>query len=65
MKKNILLVFAIAMSASSVLAQNGNDRPLIAVSGQAEMREPPDEVVFTLAVESIDKMPYRRRLRLG
>jgi uncharacterized protein YggE len=55
MKKNILLVFAIALSASSVLAQNGNDRPLITVSGQAEMRVPPDEVVFTLAVESIDK----------
>jgi uncharacterized protein YggE len=55
MKKNVLLVFAIALSASPVLAQNGNDRPLITVSGQAEMRVPPDEVVFTLAVESIDK----------
>jgi uncharacterized protein YggE len=55
MTKNILLVFAIALSASSVLAQGGNDRALITVSGQAEMRVPPDEVLFTLAVESVDK----------
>jgi uncharacterized protein YggE len=55
MTKNILLVFAIALFASSALAQNTVDRPLITVSGQAEMRVPPDEVVFTLGVESIDK----------
>ena len=55
MIKNILLVLAIALSASSVFAQNGNDRPLITVSGQAELRVPPDEVVFTLEVESVDK----------
>ncbi len=55
MIKNILLVLAIALSASSVLAQNATDRPLVTVSGQAELRVPPDEVVFTLEVESIDK----------
>ncbi len=55
MIKNILLALAIALSASSVFAQNGNDRPLITVSGQAELRVPPDEVVFTLEVESVDK----------
>ena len=55
MIKNTLLLLAIALSASSVLAQNLNDRPLITVSGQAELRVPPDEVVFTLEVESIDK----------
>ena len=55
MIKNTLSLLAIALSASSVLAQNLNDRPLITVSGQAELRVPPDEVVFTLEVESIDK----------
>ncbi len=55
MMKNILLVFAIALSASSVYGQNSPDRPLITVSGQAELRVPPDEVVFTLEVESVDK----------
>ena len=55
MIKNVLLVFAIALSASSAFAQNAVERPLITVSGQAEMRVPPDEVVFTLEVESVDK----------
>ena len=44
-----------ALTASNVFAQNAVDRPLITVSGQAEMRVPPDEVVFTLEVESVDK----------
>ena len=44
-----------ALTASNVFAQNAVDRPLITVSGQAEMRLPPDEVVFTLEVESVDK----------
>jgi len=35
--------------------QNEKDRPLITVSGQAEVRVPPDEIVFTLSVESVDK----------
>ena len=43
------------MTASNVFAQNAVDRPLITVSGQGEMRVPPDEVVFTLEVESVDK----------
>ena len=55
MFKNILLALAILLSANSALAQSGNDRPLITVSGQAELRVPPDEVVFTLEVESVDK----------
>lgn len=44
----------ITLAASSAFAQNALDRPLITVSGQAEMRVPPDEVVFTLEVESVD-----------
>lgn len=55
MIKKILLLLAIALSANTVLAQEVRDRPLITVSGQAEVRVPPDEVVFTLEVESIDK----------
>jgi len=36
-------------------AQEEKDRPLITVTGQAELRVPPDEIMFTLSVESIDK----------
>ena len=55
MIKNIALVFAIALSASSAFAQNGNDRPLITVSGQAEIMVVPDEVAFNLRVVTMDK----------
>jgi len=55
MIRKILLVFAIALTASSALAQDAVDRSLVTVSGQAEMRVPPDQVVFTLEVESVDK----------
>jgi uncharacterized protein YggE len=55
MTMKILLTLVIALTASNVFAQNAVDRPLITVSGQAEMRVPPDEVVFTLEVESVDK----------
>lgn len=55
MTRKILLTLVIALTASNVFAQNAVDRPLITVSGQAEMRVPPDEVVFTLEVESVDK----------
>jgi uncharacterized protein YggE len=55
MTRNIILVFVIALTASSARAQNAVDRPLITVTGQAEMRVPPDEVVFTLEVVSVEK----------
>ena len=55
MIRKILLVFVIVLTASAALAQNAVDRPLITVTGQAEVRVPPDEVVFTLVVESVDK----------
>jgi len=37
------------------LAQNNVEPPLITVTGQAEVRVPPDEVLFTLAVENLDR----------
>ena len=55
MTRKILLTLVIVMTASNVFAQNAVDRPLITVSGQGEMRVPPDEVVFKIEVESVDK----------
>lgn len=55
MIKNILLVLAIALSASSALAQSTIDRPLITVVGQAEIMVVPDEVAFNLRVVTMDK----------
>jgi uncharacterized protein YggE len=55
MIKNILLVFAIALSAPSVLAQTSVDRPLITVTGQAEILVAPDEVAFNLRVVTMDR----------
>ena len=55
MTRKVLLVFLIALTAGNAFAQKEVDHPLITVSGQAEMRVPPDEVVFTLVVESVDK----------
>lgn len=51
----MLLVFAIALSASSVLAQTTVDRPLITVTGQAEVMVVPDEVVFSMSAVTVDK----------
>jgi uncharacterized protein YggE len=47
----VLLISLLAL-AVPVLAQ---DPPLITVSGQAEVRVAPDEVLFTLEVSAIDK----------
>jgi len=55
MTRKILLAFIIALSACGVFAQDAVDRSLVTVSGQAEIRVPPDQVVFTLEVESVDK----------
>ena len=55
MKKLLLLAAAVLMLSLPVLAQNPIEPPLITVSGQAEVRVPPDEVVFTLEVEFVDK----------
>lgn len=63
MIKNILLVLAIALPASSVFAQNLNDRPLITVSGQAEIMVVPDEAVFNLRAVTVDKDLQNAQLR--
>jgi uncharacterized protein YggE len=55
MIKTILLVFSIALSALSVSGQNAADRPLITVTGQAEIMVVPDEVAFNLRVVTLEK----------
>ena len=55
MKKLLLLAVAVLVFSVHAFAQSTIEPPLITVSGQAEVRVPPDEVVFTLGVESVDK----------
>jgi hypothetical protein len=49
----LLLVALLAGAAAA--RQQGETRPLITVTGQAELRVPPDEVVFDLDVVRLDK----------
>src|SRR6266853_2380409 len=63
MRKSILLLAMLLMFSFATCAQNAIEPPLITVSGQAEVRVPPDEVVFTLGVESIDKDILAARTR--
>jgi uncharacterized protein len=54
--RSLLILFAFTLIlTSAAYAQEAKDRPLITVSGQAELRVPPDEIMFTLSVESVDK----------
>jgi uncharacterized protein YggE len=55
MKKLWLCIIAVLFFSFHVFAQNTPEPPLITVSGQAEVRVTPNEVVFTLGVESVDK----------
>jgi uncharacterized protein len=55
MKKLLLLFVPVLICSSQVFAQSAVEPPLITVNGQAEVRVPPDEVVFTLGVESVDR----------
>ncbi|HEX5704632.1 MAG TPA: SIMPL domain-containing protein [Pyrinomonadaceae bacterium] len=55
MKRLLLLSLIFCACAVQALAQNNIEPPLITVTGQAEVRVPPDEVLFTLAVENVDK----------
>jgi uncharacterized protein YggE len=55
MKKLWLCTIAVLFFSFQAFAQNTTEPPLITVSGQAEVRVAPDEVVFTLGVESVDK----------
>ena len=55
MKRLVVLSFIFCACAIPGFAQNNIEPPLITVTGQAEVRVPPDEVLFTLAVENVDK----------
>jgi uncharacterized protein len=63
MKKLLLLTPVVLLFSVHAFAQNAIEPPLITVSGQAEVRVPPDEVVFTLGVESVDKDILAARTR--
>ncbi|HXT62105.1 MAG TPA: SIMPL domain-containing protein [Pyrinomonadaceae bacterium] len=53
--KYLMLLAILSASATAAHGQNNVEPPLITVTGQAEVRVPPDEVLFTLAVENVDK----------
>ena len=55
MKKLSLMLLMIVAAPFAAVSQNATLPPLITVSGRAEVRVQPDEVVFTLGVESVDK----------
>lgn len=55
MKKVLFILSAVFLFAPAAWAQNNVEPPLITVTGQAEVRVPPDEVLFTLAVENVDR----------
>jgi uncharacterized protein len=55
MHRLLILLLTLCAGADTALAQNAVEPPLITVTGQAEVRVPPDEVLFTLAVENVDK----------
>lgn len=53
--KILFLLVTLAVVTVPAFAQSNIEPPLITVTGQAEVRVPPDEVLFTLAVENVDK----------
>ena len=55
MKKLLLLVAPVLMFSNQAFAQSAIEPPLITVTGQAEVRESPDEAVFALVIEAMDK----------
>jgi uncharacterized protein YggE len=55
MKKLILISVGLVLWAATATAQSNLEPPLITVTGQAEVRVPPDEILFTLAVENVDR----------
>lgn len=58
LRTGIFLVFALHLSAALASGQQRPDQtevPLITVSGQAEVKVAPDEVIFTLSVVKLDK----------
>jgi uncharacterized protein len=55
MQRIFLLLTIVLLLPVCALAQNAPDRPLITVSGQAEISVTPDIAVFTLRVVTLDK----------
>jgi len=55
MRQALFALFLLFAPSGIAAAQNNIEPPLVTVTGQAEVRVPPDEVVFTLAVENVDK----------
>ena len=55
LKKLLFPLPIILTLAATALAQDRYEPPLVTVSGQAEVRVAPDEVVFTLEVNAVDK----------
>jgi uncharacterized protein YggE len=56
MKLKFLFLLTIVLGAAlPAFAQRESDRPLITVSGQAEVLAVPDEVVFNLTATTVDK----------
>lgn len=55
MRKLLFVFSSVFLFAPATFAQNNLEPPLITVTGQAEVRVPPDEVLFTLAVENVDR----------
>ena len=53
--KFLIALLVVSAFPAVVLAQNNIEPPLVTVTGQAEVRVPPDEVLFTLAVENVDR----------
>lgn len=55
MSKTFPLLIALLICSFTAQAQNAPDRPLITVTGQAEVMAVPDEVVFNLNATTVDK----------
>src|SRR5918993_4543212 len=55
MSKSFPLLIGLLICSFSAQGQNAPDRPLITVTGQAEVMAVPDEVVFNLNATTVDK----------
>ena len=55
MKKSLAMLALVLTLPPAAFAQDTNDRPLVSVSGQAEVLVVPDEVAFNLRVVGLDK----------